>query len=152
MKEKFSGTFEFFCRPTKTADNKKTVVELTGNYSLEEFCNAQSFWDEKITISFVKEHEKDMKKSNVIESSFVIKKVEPKTGAKGVKNYTVVMEKLFEKEQHLELDLLLFESVFVKWDLIQPVIPGLDESSGFDVQEPGDAESDDDNDDDDDQE
>ena len=116
----FEGTFEFFCRPTKTGDNKKTIVELTTKYDLDFFCKAEKFWDQKITVRIVKEEFKDSEKPKKYD--FLVMDDKHNKGAKDIKTFTIFLGKLFDHDEHLELDEFLHQKVFITWNQLQPDI------------------------------
>lgn len=116
----FEGTFEFFCRPTKTANNKKTIVELTSGYDHDQFCKAEEFWDQKIILNLVKE---EMKKHETPQKfDFLIIDNKHNKGSKDIKIFTIVMSKLFDLDEHLKLCKFLHQKVFITWNQLQPDI------------------------------
>ena len=90
MENEFEGTFEFFCQPTNTADDKKTVVYLTAKYDLKRFCEAQAFWLQKVIMTVSKEIKE--KKDKEVVNEFHVKKVSCVPGAKGVSTYTIILK------------------------------------------------------------
>jgi len=116
----FNGTFIFFCKPTNTADNKKTVVELTADYDLDEFIGIQKLWDETVNMSIVKEELQNIETPK----SYGFQVLAPRVnkGSKDTKTYTVFLVKQFDMEEHLELDTMLYQSVYVEMREVQPDI------------------------------
>jgi hypothetical protein len=125
----FSGNFEFFCKPTKSAKTKETIIELTGNYELEDFCSAQEFWDQKVTLNIVKEELKG--KAEPITVGGTVYPPKPNKGAKDTKTYTITITKTFDHDVDMELFKLLYQPVYIEWSKIQPDI---------DFNEPADPE------------
>jgi hypothetical protein len=132
----FSGNFEFFCSPTKTADNKKLQIELTGNYDVEDFCEVQKFWDEKVTLSVIREEAKNVK--GAIWQNVGVTVLAPKSnkGSKDTKTYTIKLVKPFDHDQDMELFKLLYQPVFIEWSKIQPTISFEDPEEPEDQEEP----------------
>lgn len=138
----FEGTFEFFCRPTKTADNKRTIVELTTKYDYDFFCLAEKFWDQKISLSIVKEEIKNHAKS--VKFDFLVLDNKHNKGSKDIKTFTIFLGKLFDHDAHLALDEFLHQKVFVTWNQLQPDIDFSEKEDEIDDLE--DPENEDDND------
>ncbi len=142
----FKGTFEFFCRPTKTADNKKTIVELTAGYNHDQFCEVEKFWDQKIILHLVKEEFKNSSKKSK-SYNFLIFDNKHNKGSKDVKTFTIFMSKLFDLDELLELCEFLHQKVYVTWSKIQPDIDFEKEDNEIPIDEPEDPEDSDDDDD-----
>lgn len=117
----YEGFFEFFCKPTKTADNKKTIVELVADYKLEDFIKIQKLWDQPVRVSFVKEELKDSE--DPISYDFQLFPA-PKVnkGSKDTKTFTVYLTKSFEQDKHIILDGFLHSPVYCTFKKNQPDI------------------------------
>ena len=113
----FKGVFELFCKPTKTADNKKTVVELTAEYKLNEFMEVQKLWDETVNVSIVLEEVRDIE--TPVELDFIMLAPKVNKGSKDIKSFTVTIVRPFDIEDHLKLDKMLYQPVFVQMQKTQ---------------------------------
>ena len=121
MNNEFSGNFEAFVKPTKTADNKKTIVELTASYNFDEFCKSESFWDQTVRCSIVKEEEQENQEA-MQTYAFQVLDLKHNKGSKDVKTYTIVLSKAFKHDEHILLDKFLHQPVVINWVKVQPDI------------------------------